>query len=109
MVQEDKGLASYFTDSMEEDNLFNIIDNRVLEEGEKEEIIAVANLTRRCLNIRGKERPTMKEVATELEAVQVLRKATNLQLPYNVVKAAKTEMYETWDVSSSTMLKYGPH
>lgn len=104
MVQEAKGLASYFTDSMEEDNLFNIIDNRVLEEGEKEEIIAVANLTRRCLNIRGKERPAMKEVATELEAVQVLRKATNLQLPYNVVKAAKTEMYETWDVSTSTML-----
>ncbi|KAB1209736.1 Wall-associated receptor kinase-like 2 [Morella rubra] len=83
---------------MEEDNLFNIIDNQVLVEGEKEEIIVVANLTRRCLNISGKEQPMMKEVATELEAVQVFRKAINLQLPHNVFKDAKTEMYETWDV-----------
>ncbi|KAB1199780.1 Wall-associated receptor kinase-like 8 [Morella rubra] len=80
IVQETKGLAAYFTDSMEENNLLNIIDNRVLEDGEKEEIIVVANLTRRCLNVSGRERPTMKEVATELEAVQVLRKATNHRL-----------------------------
>ncbi|KAB1211686.1 Wall-associated receptor kinase-like 22 [Morella rubra] len=66
IVQETKGLAAYFTDSMEENNLLNIIDNRVLEDGEKEEIIVVANLTRRCLNVSGRERPTMKEVATEL-------------------------------------------
>ncbi|KAB1199800.1 putative wall-associated receptor kinase-like 13 [Morella rubra] len=104
IVQETKGLAAYFTDSMEENNLLNIIDNRVLEDGEKEEIIVVANLTRRCLNVSGRERPTMKEVATELEAVQVLRKATNHRLCNNVDEDAKTEMYEAWDVSASRML-----
>ncbi|KAB1199796.1 Wall-associated receptor kinase-like 22 [Morella rubra] len=103
MVQEAKHLAASFTDSMEQNNLFSIIDNQVLEEGEKEEIIAVTNLTRRCLYVSGRERPTMKEVATELEVVQVLRKATNHWLRYNVDDDAKTEMYEAWDVSASRM------
>ncbi|KAJ0080300.1 hypothetical protein Patl1_23174 [Pistacia atlantica] len=35
-------------------------------EGENEEIMNVANLTRRCLNLNGKKRPTMREVAIEL-------------------------------------------
>ncbi|XP_057998157.1 wall-associated receptor kinase-like 2 [Hevea brasiliensis] len=36
----------------------------------EEEIIEVANLAKRCLNLNGKKRPTMKEVAMELEGIQ---------------------------------------
>ncbi|KAB1211688.1 Wall-associated receptor kinase-like 22 [Morella rubra] len=79
-------------------------ETKVLEEGEKEEIIVVANLTRRFLNASGRERPTMKEVATELETVQVLRKATNHRFRYNVDEDAKTEMFEAWDASASRTL-----
>ncbi|GMH25923.1 hypothetical protein Nepgr_027766 [Nepenthes gracilis] len=42
---------------------------RALMEGKKEDILAVANLARRCLHLDGKCRPTMKEAAKELEAV----------------------------------------
>ncbi|KAJ0078834.1 hypothetical protein Patl1_24576 [Pistacia atlantica] len=52
--------------AMEENRLFEVLDTRVLKEGGKEEIMKVANLTRRCLNPNGKKRPTMREVATEL-------------------------------------------
>jgi hypothetical protein len=33
---------------------------------------------KKCLNLNGKKRPTMKEVATELEAVQMLQKTPKL-------------------------------
>lgn len=79
MKHELRSLAIYFVRSMEENNLFAILDNRVLKEGEEKEIIAVANLARRCLNLKGKKQPTMKEVAMELEAIQLSREAPYLQ------------------------------
>ncbi|KAK9266437.1 hypothetical protein L1049_007439 [Liquidambar formosana] len=42
----------------------------MVKDGGKEEIIAVANLAKRCLNLNGKKRPTMREVAMELEAIK---------------------------------------
>ncbi|KAG2711404.1 hypothetical protein I3760_04G075100 [Carya illinoinensis] len=83
---------------MEENNLFDIIDNRVLKEAKKEEIIAVANLVKRCLNLSGKKRPTMKEVAKELEAV--------LQMPQNFeeVLVLKNEMFDQYNVVSTSTI-----
>jgi serine/threonine protein kinase len=72
-IQESKSLAIYFIESMEENNLFDILDSRVLKEGKKEDIIAVANLTKRCLYLNGKKRPRMKEVAMELPIFRVHR------------------------------------
>ncbi|KAJ0014776.1 hypothetical protein Pint_21832 [Pistacia integerrima] len=59
-------IVAYFHSAMEENRLFEVLDTRVLKEGGKEEIMKVANLTRRCLNPNGKKRPTMREVTTEL-------------------------------------------
>ncbi|KAL0008621.1 hypothetical protein SO802_010123 [Lithocarpus litseifolius] len=101
---ESKSLATYFIRSMEENNLFDIIDAQVMKDSKKEEIIAVANLAKMCLNLNGKKRPTMKEVAMQLEAVQTLRKASNVQENHEEVECVRSEMYEQWDVfSTSTM------
>jgi serine/threonine protein kinase len=81
-TQESKSLATYFIQSVEENNLFDIIDSQVLKEDKKEEIIAVANLAKRCLDLNGKKRPTMREVAIELEGVRMLQKAPKLQQNY---------------------------
>jgi len=93
-TQESKSLATYFIQSVEENNLFDIIDSRVLNEGKKEEIIVVANLANRCLNLNGKKRPTMKEVTIELEAVQMLQKAPNLEQNYEELEDVEAKMYE---------------
>ncbi|XP_035546997.1 wall-associated receptor kinase-like 22 [Juglans regia] len=77
---EPRGLASYFIDSMEENNLFDILDKRILKEAVEEELIAVANLAKRCLSLDGKKRPTMKEVSMELEAVKISQKASSLEM-----------------------------
>ncbi|XP_073043841.1 LOW QUALITY PROTEIN: wall-associated receptor kinase-like 8 [Primulina eburnea] len=70
-AEEGKSLAIHFLQSMEEDNLFDILDPLVLKEGPKVEIVAIAKLARRCLHMNGKKRPTMKEVAVELEGIKI--------------------------------------
>ncbi|KAJ0078836.1 hypothetical protein Patl1_24574 [Pistacia atlantica] len=64
---------------MKENRLFEILDARVLKEGREEEIINVADLTRRCLNLNGKKRPTMREVASELAGIKALNGASIMQ------------------------------
>ena len=63
-------LSTYFILSMKQDNLFDILDEQVRKEGDKEDIIVVTNLAERCLDLNRKERPTMGEVAMELQAIQ---------------------------------------
>lgn len=103
--QESRNLAAYFLLSMEQNRLFAILDTQVMKNGRKEEIISVANLARRCLNMKGKKRPTMKEIAVELEGLSVEvfdHVQENLAVDGHVqTNAITTEAY--WDtVSSST-------
>ncbi|KAK2394649.1 Wall-associated kinase family protein [Trifolium repens] len=58
---EYQNLASYFVQCIEENILFDIVDERVTKEGEKEHVIAVANLAYRCLELNGRKRPTIGE------------------------------------------------
>ncbi|KAL5836594.1 hypothetical protein ACOSQ3_013763 [Xanthoceras sorbifolium] len=63
-------LASHFVHAMKEERLFEALDARVLKEGRKEEITTFANIAKRCLQSNGKKRPTMREVASELESIK---------------------------------------
>ena len=103
-TKECRSLATYFIHSMEENKLFDIIDAQVMKDSKQEEIIAVANLAKMCLNINRKKRPTMKEVAMQLEAVQTLQKTHNVQQNHEEFEYPRTEMYKQWDdISTSTM------
>jgi len=64
-----KSLAMEFLAHMENASSFEILDAQMVKEAEEEELVTVANLAMRCLNFKGKLRPTMKEVVTTLEAV----------------------------------------
>ncbi|KAK9204578.1 hypothetical protein WN943_014840 [Citrus x changshan-huyou] len=79
VAEEDKSLARYFILAMKENRLFEVLGDRVLKEAEKEEIITVATLAKRCLNLNGKKRPTMKEVAFELRGIRESIGASILQ------------------------------
>ena len=61
----------YFVSSIKEDRLLQILDHYVVGDHERsiEQVKVVANLAKRCLAVRGEDRPTMKEVATELECL----------------------------------------
>ncbi|MFQ6651617.1 hypothetical protein Gotur_023872 [Gossypium turneri] len=64
-----RSLVSYFLHLMQENFLFNILDRMLEKDGPEQEIIVVALLAKRCLNLNGKKRPTMKQIAMELELI----------------------------------------
>ncbi|KAH6824754.1 hypothetical protein C2S53_010829 [Perilla frutescens var. hirtella] len=68
--EEERNLASYFVMSVKENRLFQILDPRVLREGSFEQLQAMGDLVKRCLSIMREDRPTMKEVAMELEGLR---------------------------------------
>ncbi|XP_021772362.1 wall-associated receptor kinase-like 8 [Chenopodium quinoa] len=71
-LKEDRSLTSWFLSHMNDTGLLDIIDSQVLQEGSEQELHIIANLARRCLNLDGKKRPTMKEVLIEIEGVMTL-------------------------------------
>ncbi|PQP92010.1 wall-associated receptor kinase-like 1 [Prunus yedoensis var. nudiflora] len=81
---------------MEEDRLLDIVDALVLKEGSEIEIRVVANLARRCLNLNGRNRPTMREVTAELEALQMAEKSSNAQ-----------QIMKVWNLSNINLLSNG--
>ncbi|RDX67665.1 Wall-associated receptor kinase-like 9, partial [Mucuna pruriens] len=94
--EEARSLASYFILCMEENRLFDIIDERVIEEGKREHIIAVAILASRCLELHGKKRPTMKEVTLELEGIRKLEGKSNTQEKHDELELVQIEDYQSW-------------
>lgn len=67
---EKQNLSMHFVSCLKENRLFEILEDRVIDEGSPELLLAVAQLAKRCLKLKGEERPTMKEVAMELEGLR---------------------------------------
>ncbi|XP_044954429.1 wall-associated receptor kinase 3-like [Hordeum vulgare subsp. vulgare] len=68
-----QNLSNYFLWEMREKPLAEIVATQVLEEATNEEINDVANLAETCLQLRGEERPTMKQVEMKLQSVRSKR------------------------------------
>ncbi|KAL1551982.1 putative wall-associated receptor kinase-like 16 [Salvia divinorum] len=66
---KEKNLANYFLSVLKQGLLFEIIDENIVGLGNREQIYAVCKLAKECLNVRGEDRPSMKEVAMELEGL----------------------------------------
>ncbi|KAL2482342.1 Wall-associated receptor kinase-like 9 [Forsythia ovata] len=89
---EERSLATRFLLCMEAENLEKILDPQVLEQGKREELTIVAKLAQRCLNLNGKKRPTMKEVAIELEIVRMSQMhSTASETKYEDVQLRKSK------------------
>ncbi|CAL8102318.1 unnamed protein product [Prunus armeniaca] len=68
--EEERNLAMYFLSALKEDRLLQVLDDCIVNEGNIEQLKEVSNLAKRCLRVKGEERPTMKEVAMELEGLR---------------------------------------
>ncbi|XP_019095422.1 PREDICTED: wall-associated receptor kinase 5-like [Camelina sativa] len=69
--QTSKHLVSYFGSAMKENRLHEIVNGQVMNEDNQCEIQEAARIAIECTRIMGEERPKMKEVAAELEALRV--------------------------------------
>ena len=61
----------YFISSMKEGQLLHIVDTHIIDDASVEILLEVGNIAKRCLSMNGEDRPTMKEVAMELEGILV--------------------------------------
>ncbi|KAJ1690275.1 hypothetical protein LUZ63_014430 [Rhynchospora breviuscula] len=71
--EEERSLSSCFLSAMKENKMQELLDDEIRLEDDMEAITEVAELATKCLNIKGEERPTMKEVAEELDRIKKLR------------------------------------
>ncbi|KAK2971246.1 hypothetical protein RJ640_014254 [Escallonia rubra] len=107
--EEARSLATHFLLAMAENRVFDIIDARVAKDGGKEEIWGVANLAKRCLNLDGRRRPTMKEVAMELEGLRMSNGEATIQQDYEEVEYVAAEPGEPWDATATSTQSFVNH
>ncbi|KAK1347085.1 Wall associated kinase-like 4 [Heracleum sosnowskyi] len=101
---EGRSLATYFILTMEENRIFDILDPRIGKEDRKEEIKAFANIAYRCLNLNGRKRPTMKQVAAELESINMSYKSPTAEQHYEEFEYPVTDQLNgLWDLTSTSM------
>jgi len=102
--QERKNLAAHFVLLMEENRIFDIVDAQIKEHYPKEDVIGVANIAMRCLNLNGKMRPTMKQVTSELERIiQLSQKKDVQQNNEEADQGITAEVISAWDDASTSI------
>lgn len=69
-AEDERNFVAHFISLTKENRLLQILDPRVAREAVEEDIHAIANLAIRCLRSNGKKRPTMREVAMELDGLR---------------------------------------
>ncbi|KAL2941553.1 Wall-associated receptor kinase-like 9 [Bienertia sinuspersici] len=91
-----QSLVWWFLTAMENMDLYGILAVRVVKGGRKESILATANLAKQCLNMDGAQRPTMREVALQLEVISQMKDVTashqNNSLEINEQKFTEIEV-----------------
>ena len=98
MSEERRSLAIHFILLMEENRILDILDERLVEQDREEQVIAVANLARKCLNLNGRNRPTMREVAIELEQIRLSKGALHAQQSSKELENIRDEAPNLWEI-----------
>ncbi|KAE8100166.1 hypothetical protein FH972_018091 [Carpinus fangiana] len=84
MSKNGKTKAKNFLSSLEENRLPDILDDRIDEKGNKEQIKKVVKLAEMCLRLKGDERPTMEELRKELEGIRKTKKHSSVNAQSNL-------------------------
>nr|XP_043631121.1 wall-associated receptor kinase-like 2 [Erigeron canadensis] len=101
-----RSLATHFTLAMEEGRVMSIFDGKMIKEATRDELRLIANLAMRCLNLNGKNRPTMKEVAVELETIRTSHIPSMVQKNILPVIYGEDLFMPSYDESTSTCLSF---
>ncbi|KAL8246596.1 hypothetical protein R6Q59_007812 [Mikania micrantha] len=99
---EHRNLATYFMFAMEEGRAMSIFDLVIINEDSKGVLLTAANLAMRCLNPNGKHRPTMKEVAIELEGIRTSHVPSIVQTTFGHSNPSEEILMLTYNRSTST-------
>ncbi|KAD7478395.1 hypothetical protein R6Q59_007847 [Mikania micrantha] len=103
---ENRSLVAHFMLAMEEGHVLSIFNAMVIKEGTRNELMVLANLAMRCLNQIGKNRPTMKEVATTLEIIRTSHIPSTFQTNIGQVMHGDKISMLTYNESTSPSLTF---
>ncbi|KAG5250796.1 wall-associated receptor kinase [Salix suchowensis] len=70
----ERNLSVYFLSALKEDRLIHILQDCMVNQDNIRQVKEVVNIAKKCVRIRGEERPSMKEVAMELEGIRTSTK-----------------------------------
>jgi serine/threonine protein kinase len=71
--EEERSLSSHFLSAMKANKMEDLLDDEIKHEDDMELIRQVAELAKECLNIKGEDRPMMKQIAEELNRISQLK------------------------------------
>ncbi|XP_031273709.1 putative wall-associated receptor kinase-like 16 [Pistacia vera] len=105
--EEQRSLVKYFVTSLKESCLFEILENHIVNDGNEEQLKEVAELAKICLNVKGEERPTMREVAMELDGLRMMHKHSWVNAELNPEETERliydnSDVYKYGDGSNTT-------
>ncbi|CAL9148102.1 putative wall-associated receptor kinase-like 16 [Musa acuminata AAA Group] len=109
--EEDRSLASCFILATKENRLMEILDDQVRNEGDTELIQEMSELAKQCLKFTGEERPTMKQVAEELDRLRKFKQhpwvPQNLEEIESLLSQPSVD-HETYYHGIETTTSYNP-
>ncbi|XP_071916967.1 wall-associated receptor kinase 2-like [Coffea arabica] len=79
-VEEEKFLANYFISSLKSGHLVQVLDRNIMFDVSIELLKEVAMIAKSCLSIKGDDRPSMKNIARELEVLEIRAKQSPIQV-----------------------------
>ncbi|RZC66299.1 hypothetical protein C5167_009984 [Papaver somniferum] len=100
--EEQRNIVSYFISSVKGNNMLHVLETRVVTEGNPEQVLAVATLAKKCLSPKGGDRPTMKQVAMELESLRKMESSSTHPLTPDLLRKHHEE--RTYSPSETTDL-----
>ncbi|XAR49606.1 Non-specific serine/threonine protein kinase [Bertholletia excelsa] len=65
-----QGLVVRFKSLMKHNRLFEMVEKKLLDEAQEDEILAVAKIAQKCMKFNAKKRPNMKAVASDLNKMR---------------------------------------
>lgn len=86
----ERSLANYFLSSIKDNHLSEVLDDSIDTERNAEQLKEAAMLAKRCLYVKGEDRPTMKEVALELEHIRIATNHSWVQHPATVLEETES-------------------
>ncbi|KAD7478386.1 hypothetical protein E3N88_01522 [Mikania micrantha] len=99
---ENRSLVAHFMLAMDEGRVMSIFDAKVVKEGTRDELLNLAKIAMQCLNPIGKNRPSMKEVAIELEIIRTSHNPFMVQTNIEQVMQGEGISVQTYGRSTST-------
>ncbi|KAI9097482.1 hypothetical protein K1719_025253 [Acacia pycnantha] len=92
--EEEVNLAMHFLSYLKQGQLHEVLEDGIMNNENKERVKEVAMLAARCVRLRGEERPSMKEVAAELEGIKMVGDQLGVKEELNL-EEAQTLLGET--------------